>query len=164
MAEREGGYGWIVATAVCIVFAVLSGMAACSFSGDRKEAEALAERYFAAMQGDDIAGVLSLYSSRFYGATSRGDWLAFLNDLHARCGALKSHSLATWTVFNSFGANAGTRTTLIYDVQYSSCQMSEKMTAFKPDGGQIQIEAHFLTPKVPAPDHKGSAQTTALIT
>jgi hypothetical protein len=42
--------------------------------------------------------------------------------------------------------------------------MSEKMTAFKPDGGQIQIEGHFLTPKAPLPDDKGSAQTTALIT
>jgi hypothetical protein len=148
--------GFIVAANLC--------MAACSFSADRKDAEALAERYFSAMQRRDIAGVLSLYSSRFYGATSRGDWLAFLNDLHARCGAPKSHSLATWTVLSSFGVNAGTRTTLLYDVQYSSCRMSEKMMVFKPDGGQIQIEAHFLTPKVPAPEDKGSVQTTAQVT
>jgi hypothetical protein len=119
----------------------------CSFSDDRKEAERLAEQYFAKMQGGDVEGALALYSARFFAVTSRADWRAFLENQRARCGAPKSHSLVTWKVFNAFGTNAGATTTLVYNVQYSSCQVSEKLTFFKPSGGKIQIQAHFLQPK-----------------
>jgi hypothetical protein len=147
-----------------IVIAVLSGAVACSFSKERKEAEALAEQYFSTMQGGNIANVLALYSPRFYSVTPRADWLAFLNDLHARCGTPKTHSLITWNVFSAFGTNAGTRTTLVYDVQYSTCRTLEKMTVFKPGGGQIRFDGHVLTPKAPVPDDKGSAQAATLST
>jgi hypothetical protein len=132
----------------------------CSFSDNRKEAEQLAEKYFSTMQGEDIEGVLPLYSARFYAATSRTDWLAFLQSQRARCGTPKTHSLVTWNVLNMFGTNAGTTTTLVYDVQYSSCRVSEKMTIFKPSGGKIQIQGHFLTPKAGIQNDKGDSQPT----
>jgi hypothetical protein len=147
--------------AAVTVLAVLIGTVACSFSKERREAEALAEQYFSTMQGGNVANVLAFYSPRFYSVTSRADWLAFLNDLHARCGTPKTHSLITWNVFSSLGTHAGTRTTLVYDVQYSTCRLSEKMTVFKPDGGQIRIDGHLLTPKAPVPDDKGSVQAAA---
>jgi hypothetical protein len=97
------------------------------------------------MGGGDIEGALSLYSERFYKATSRETWLEFLNDVRARCGTPKSHSLKTWNVMKLFSTDSGTRTTLLYDVQYSSCKMSEKMTIFIPAGGEGKIEGHFVT-------------------
>jgi hypothetical protein len=132
----------------------------CSFSDNRKEAEQLAEKYFSAMQAGEIEGVLPLYSARFYAATSRADWLAFLQNQRARCGPPKTHSLVTWNVLNMFGTNAGSTTTLVYDVQYSSCRVSEKMTIFKPSGGKIQIQGHFLTPKAGIQNDKGDSQPT----
>ena len=138
----------------------LSAALGCSFSQDKKEAQQLAERYFATIQAGDVEGVLSLYSARFYEVTSRAQWRVFLENQRLRCGvAPKRHSLVTWHVFNAFGTNAGTTTTLVYDVQYSSCRVSEKMTLFKPSGGNVQIQGHFLTPKAGAQNDKADSPT-----
>jgi hypothetical protein len=145
---------------VAVMAVALCAAIACSFSGDREEAEQLAEKYFSTMQGGEIESVLPLYSARFYVVTSRADWLAFLQNQRARCGRPKTHSLVTWNVLNSFGTKAGTTTTLVYDVQYSSCRVSEKMTIFKPSGGKIQIQGHFLTPKAGVQNDKGDLQPT----
>jgi hypothetical protein len=143
-----------------VMLVALCAAVGCSFTEDKKEAEGLAEQYFSKLQGGDIEGALSLYSAQFYEVTSRVDWLAFLQRQRARCGAPKTHSLASWNVVNSVGSNAGTRTTLVYDVQYSSCRVSEKMTIFRPSGGKVQIQGHFLTPRAATPGDKEAAQTT----
>jgi hypothetical protein len=140
----------VVVVAVCVA-------TGCGFSKDREEAEQLAEQYFSEMVSGDIEGVLSLYSARFYEVTSRADWRVFLENQRTRCGTPKTYSLVTWNVFSSFGTNSGTRTTLVYDVQYSSCRVSEKMTIFKPSGGKIQIQGHFLTPKEGIRNEKGDS-------
>lgn len=160
--QFEGMYeapGWNVVRTV-VMMAAMCTVIGCSFSGDRKEAEQLAEQYFAKMQGGDNEGVLALYSARFYEATSRADWLAILESQRARCGTPKTHALVSWNVFSSFGTNSGVRTTLVYDVQYSSCRMSEKMTIFKPSGGQIQIQGHFLTPQTGIQNDKRESRAT----
>ena len=145
---------------VAVLVVALCAAIGCSFSDNRKEAEQLAEKYFSTMQGEDLEGVLRLYSARFYLVTPRADWLAFLQNQRSRCGTPKSHTLVTWNVLNSFGTNAGTTTTLVYDVQYASCRVSEKMTIFKPSGGKIQIQGHFLTPKAGIQNDKGDSQPT----
>jgi hypothetical protein len=143
---------------VAVMLAVLC--AGCSFSGDKKEAEQLADQYFAKIQGEDLEGALSLYSARFYEATSRSDWLGVLESQRARCGTPKTHTLIAWNVFSSFGTNGGVRTTLTYDVQYSNCRMSEKMITFKPDDGIIQIQGHWLKKEPRKQDDKGESQVT----
>jgi len=143
-----------------VLLLALCNVVGCSFSGDKKEAEQLAEQYFVKMQGGDVEDVLPLYSARFYEATSRADWLAILESQRARCGSPKTHALVSWNVFSSFGTNSGVRTTLVYDVQYSSCRMSEKMTIFKPSGGEIQIQGHLLTPKAGIQNDKRESQPT----
>ena len=143
-----------------VMVLVLGAALGCGFSKEKKEAEQLAEQYFAKMRGGDIGGVLPLYSARFYEATSRADWLAILESQRTRCGTPKSHKLISWNVFSSFGTNSGVRTTLVYDVQYSSCRMSEKMTIFKPSGAEIQIQGHLLTPKVGIQSDKRESQAT----
>jgi hypothetical protein len=139
---------------------MLCAVIGCSFSEDREEAEQLAEQYFSEMVSGDIEGVLSLYSARFYVGTPRAEWRAFLEKHRARCGTPNTYSLTTWHVFSSFGTNSGTTTTLVYDVQYSSCRVSEKMTIFKPSGGKIQIQGHFLTPKAGIQNDKRESQAT----
>jgi hypothetical protein len=62
-------------------------------------------------------------------------------------------------VFSSFGTNSGIRTTLVYDVQYSSCQMSEKLIIFKPSGAEIQIQGHLLKHEA-GQIEKGESQAT----
>jgi hypothetical protein len=121
--------------------------AGCGFSEDRKEAEQLAEQYFAKAKAEDLDGVLALYSPRFFAATSRDHWRQFLGEQRLHCGTPQSHELIKWTVFSSFGSNAGVRTTLIYDVKYSSCRFAETLTLFKPSGGEIQIQGHFFRAK-----------------
>jgi len=150
----------IRAARLAVMIITLSAAIGCSFSEDRKEAEQLAEQYFAKMQEGDVEGILSLYSARFFAVTSRADWRAFLENQRARCGGPKTHSLVTWNVFNAFGTNAGATTTLVYNVQYSSCQVSEKMIFFKPSGGKIQIQGHFLQPKAGTQGVERDSQTT----
>jgi hypothetical protein len=148
------------AARVGVMAATLCAAMGCGFSKERQEAEQLAELYFANLQSENIEGALSLYSARFYEVTSRADWLAFLENQRARCGKPKSHSLVTWNVFSSIGTNAGTRTTLLYDVEYSRCRVSEKLTIFKPSGGKIQIQGHFLKPKEGMQNDKEDPQAT----
>lgn len=150
---RRAARAAITAFALCAAFG-------CSFTEDKAEAQQLAEQYFAKMQTGDVEGALSLYSARFYEVTPRADWRAFLENQRARCGTPKTHSLTTWNVFNSIGTNAGSTTTLVYDVQYSNCQVSEKITFFKPSGGTVQIQGHFLLPKAGTPSDKVDSQAT----
>jgi hypothetical protein len=112
------------------------------------------------MQGGDIEGALSLYSAGFYEVTSRAEWQVLLENQRDRCDAPKTHTLVSWNVFNAFGTNAGTRTTLVYDVQYSSCRVSEKMITFKPDDGKIQIQGHWLKKQPGKQGDKGESQVT----
>jgi hypothetical protein len=146
------------AARVVLMLVALCGALGCSFSEDRKEAEQLAERYFTKMQGGDIEGALSLYSARFYEVTSRAEWLAFLENQRARCGKPETHPLVSWNVVSSFGTNAGTTATLVYEVRYTNCRVSEKMIIFKPSGGKIQIQGHFLTPKAGIENDKDDSQ------
>jgi hypothetical protein len=148
------------AARVAVMSVALCAAIGCSLSEDRNEAEVLAEQYFSKMQGGDIDGALSLYSAQFYAVTSRADWLAFLQHQRARCGAPKTHALVTWHVVNTFGTNAGTSTTLVYEVQYASCRVAEKMTIFKPSGGKTQIQGHLVTPRAAAPGDREAAQRT----
>ncbi len=141
-----------------MVAVVMSCAVGCGFSKDREEAEHLAEQYFSGMISGNMEAVLSLYSPKFYEVTSREEWRTFLENQRARCGTPKSYSLMTWNVFSSFGTNSGTRTTLDYDVQYTRCRVSEKMTLFKPSGGTIQIQGHLLTPKPGIQGDKGEVQ------
>jgi hypothetical protein len=127
-----------------VMLLALCGAMGCSFSSDRKEAEQLAEEYFAKMKGGDIEGVLPFYSAGFYEETSPTEWRTILEDQRARCGVPQSYSLVNWNVFSSFGSNSGTRTTLIYAVRYSRCRVRETLTTFKPSGGNIQIQRHVL--------------------
>jgi hypothetical protein len=143
---------------VTVVLVAVCAALGCSFSKDRQEAEQLAEQYFSEMVSGNIESALALYSAKFYEVTSRAEWLTFLQNQHARCGTPKTYSLTTWNVFSSFGTNAGTRTTLAYDVQYTRCRVSEKITTFKPSDGKIQIQGHFLTPKAGIQNEKGEWQ------
>ena len=131
----------------------------CSFSADKKEAEGLAEQYFADIRGSDFEGALALYSPRFFAVTSREQWLLFLKEQRSRCGTPKTHTLTNWNVFSSFGINSGTRTTLTYEVEYSSCRVSESLTTFKPSGGKIQIQGHYFNSN-PKPGTQGESQAT----
>jgi hypothetical protein len=140
---------------------VFSALASCDFTAGRDQAAVIAERYFVAAKSGDMNGVLALYSERFYKATSRESWRNFLNDVHARCGVPKSHSLATWNVANMIGTNSGTRATLVYSVQYSSCSASETMTIFIPEGKEGKIEGHFVKIEPLSPDNKVPATQVA---
>jgi hypothetical protein len=158
----EGAYEAIVwrSVRVSIMAVAMCAALGCSFSKDREEAEQLAEQYFSEMISGNIEDVLSLYSPQFYEVTSRAEWLTFLENQRARCGTPKTYSLVTWNVFSSIGTNSGTRTTLVYDVQYSNCRVSEKMTIFKPSGGKIQIQGHFLVPKAGTESGKAESEAT----
>jgi len=148
------------AVRAALMVVALCAALGCSFSEDRKEAEQLAEQYFSKMQGEDFEGVLSLYSAHFFEVTPQADWRAFLENQRARCGTPETHSLVTWNVLNSFGTNAGTTTTLVYDVQYSRCRVSEKITLFKPSRGKMQIQGHFLKPEAGIQNSKEDSQAT----
>jgi hypothetical protein len=148
------------AVRVAVMLVALSAAIGCGFSEDRRQAEQLAEQYFARIRGGDIAGVLSLYSARFFEVTPRASWLAFLEKQKTECGIPNRHSLLTWNVVNAFGTNAGTTTTLVYDVQYSNCRVSEKVIVFKPSGGQMQIQGHYLTPAAGVQNNKENSRAT----
>jgi hypothetical protein len=128
--------------------------AGCGFTHEREQAEQLADQYFARARAEDFDGVLSLYSPRFFAATSRQQWRRVLEEQRSRCGVPQSHELINWSVLSSFGSNAGVRTTLVYDVKYSSCQVAETLTIFEPSGGKIQIQGHFFKPKEANPADK----------
>src|ERR1700753_3843963 len=150
MGSKVGGLAVSVIVArgmhwrTALVLAVVALCAGCGFGEGKEEAEQAAEQYCASAKGEDLEGVLSLYSERFFAATSRDQWRKFLEDQRSRCGTPQSHSLVNWNVFSSIGSNSGTRTTLVYDVKYSSCQVLETITFFKPSAGKIQIQAHFM--------------------
>jgi hypothetical protein len=121
--------------------------AGCGFTEGRKEAEQLAEQYFVKARADDLDGMMSLYSPRFFAVTSRDHWREILEEQRSRCGTPQSHALISWKVLSSVGSNAGVRTTLVYDVKYSSCQVAETLIIFKPSGGENQIQGHFFRQK-----------------
>jgi hypothetical protein len=145
----------ILAVGLAVVLA-----AACDFSRNREDAEAYAERYFAARQGDDVADALAFYSPKFFDGTPRDQWLATLRNLRDRCGTPTSHSLKNWMVTDQVGAASGSTTTLTYEVKYASCRVSETLVVSRPEGGEDKIIRHTLKLEATTPDTAGSAGTS----
>lgn len=131
------------AVRVAVMLVALCAAVGCSFSENKKEAEQLADQYFAMMQSSDIEGALALYSPRFYQVTSRADWANFLQGQRDRCGVPKTHALVTWNVFSSMGTDSGVRTTLVYDVHYSNCRVSESSRSSSLPTGRFRSRGIF---------------------
>jgi hypothetical protein len=127
--------------AVAVVTALICS---CGFSEDKTEAMGLADRYFVAAADSDIEATLPFYSSRFFEATPRDDWTRTLGGVRSRCGIPKSHTLNTWNASSRIGTNGGSTVTLIYDVEYAHCRISETISTFRPDGGERQIIGHYF--------------------
>jgi hypothetical protein len=144
---------------LAVGLAVISA-AACDFSESRDDGEAFAERYFTAMQGDDVAGALALYSPKFFDGTPRDQWLATLRNLRERCGTPTSHALKNWMVTDQVGPASGSTTTLTYDVKYASCHLTETLVVSRPEGGEDKIIRHILKLEGTMPDKAGSAGTS----
>jgi hypothetical protein len=142
----------------CLGLAIAAA-SACGFYASRNEAEAFAERYFAALNDADVTGALAFYSPRFFAGTPRDQWLATLQGVRERCGMPTSHSLENWVVTNHFGADSGSSATLVYDVKYASCRLSETLVVFKPEGGEDKIVRHILKLEGAAPDKREPAGT-----
>jgi hypothetical protein len=132
---------------------------ACGVSASRDDGEAFAERYFTAMKSDDVAGALALYSPKFFDGTPRDQWLATLKNLRERCGMPASHTLKNWMVTNTVGTNGGSNTTLVYDVKYTSCRLTETLVVSRPEDGDDKIIRHVLKLEGAMPDKAGSAGT-----
>jgi len=127
-----------------LLAALASALAAsCGMSESREESVAIADRYFAAISTGDVASALGFYSPQFFAATPRADMERILKDLAQRCGKVNSHKLVAWTTTTPFGASAS-KTVLVYDVQYSNCEVKETMSISKPDGGAAQIVGHRI--------------------
>jgi hypothetical protein len=138
----------------------MAAASACGSYASRNDAEAFAERYFAALQGGDVSGALALYSPKFFEGTPRGEWLATLQGVRERCGMPTSHSLENWVVTNRIGTDSGSSATLVYDVKYASCRLSETLVVFKPEGGEDKILRHILKLEGAAPDKRMPAGTS----
>jgi hypothetical protein len=132
---------------------------ACGTYAARDEAEGLAERYFAARGGDDLAAVLPFYSAKFFAGTPRDAWLSSLQAVRDRCGTPASHSLKGWTATNLVGAESGSTVSLTYDVRYASCRMSETLVVFKPEGGEEKILRHLMKLEGGMPDNPAGTST-----
>jgi hypothetical protein len=145
-------------TALAAALAIIA-TASCGTYAARDEAESFAERYFTARSGDDMAAALSFYSPKFFAGTPRDQWQATLQNLRDRCGTPTAHSLKGWTATNRVGTQSGATVSLTYDVKYASCQLSETLVVFKPQGGENQILRHIMKLGGPLPD-KGSGGTS----
>jgi len=143
---------------LCLGVAIATA-SACGFYASRNEAQAFAERYFTALNGADVTPALALYSPRFFEGTPRDQWLATLQGVRERCGMPTSHSLENWVVTNHLGTDSGSSATLVYDVKYASCRLSETLVVFKPDGGEDKIVRHILKLEEAAPDKSEPAGT-----
>jgi hypothetical protein len=142
----------------CLGLAIAAA-SACGFYASRNEAEAFAERYFAALNGADVTGALAFYSPGFFEGTPRDQWLATLQGVRERCGMPTSHSLENWVVTDHLGTDSGSSATLVYDVKYASCRLSETLVVFKPEGGEDKIVRHVLKLEGAAPDSSKAAGT-----
>jgi hypothetical protein len=143
---------------LCLGLAIAE-TSACGLYASRNDAEAFAERYFAALNDADVTGALAFYSPRFFAGTPRDQWLATLQGVRERCGMPTSHSLENWVVTNHFGTDSGSSATLVYDVKYASCRLSETLVVFKPEGGEDKIVRHILKLEGAAPDKRQPAGT-----
>jgi hypothetical protein len=135
-----------------LIACAILGLGGCSFSEQRTQAEALAERYFAAVRAGDLDALPALYSGRFLAVTPRDKLVAMLQEVKDRCGVPQSHSLERWTVQSHIGGEAGSRVTLVYEARYTTCGTTETLTIFEPDGGAAKIEGHHWQFNAPQPE------------
>jgi hypothetical protein len=128
-----------------VALMVFAALAACSLEGDA-ENRAVVDRYYETFGAGDINGALGLYSERFYSATSRADWSRTLHGMRERCGAVRSHKLVNWSQSRQLfsGDDSGPRSTLVYDVTYDSCEVTEAFTVFKPEDGKPKIMSQSI--------------------
>jgi len=124
-------------------------LCACGASTAKSEAEALASKYFEAVEKGSPEEALPLYGDLFYKATTKEEWLKILNKVREKLGPAKSHVLANWNV--SVQANtsgSGSYVTLNYNVKYALYDAQENLVIFKPmSGGEVKILGHHINSK-----------------
>jgi hypothetical protein len=123
----------------------------CDLQKNSEEDRALADRYFAASAAGDYETVLSLYSQQFFAKTTREQFRNLLASVHTRCGAPKIHILKGSTITSSLTDSSG-QATLIYDVTYDRCRLSEVIRISKSDNGEPKILWHQLNFQAVAPE------------
>ena len=148
-----------LASHALVTVTLAAALSACGFAEDKADAVGVADRYFAAMAGQDASAALALYAPRFFEVTPRDEWLKTLSDVRARCGASQSHSLTNWNVSNRIGTDSGSTVTLVYDVEYAQCGMEETISTFRPEGGQRAIIGHHFKLKRSAPEKPANVGT-----
>ncbi len=111
-----------------LVSAMVPFLAACSIQESKAAAEASANMYYETVATGNVDAVLGLYSDRFYEKTSKNKWRQILQYVHAKLGAYESHELLNWNVHHGVNTKyIGTITTLVYEVQYSKYDATERL-------------------------------------
>jgi hypothetical protein len=119
---------------ICAIAGIALAAQSCGAADDRKEAESIAGLYFDAVAAQRPSDALDQRDSQFFWTFSREAILARLNEIRTRCGLPTAHALTSWKV-QRFGTDSARTSTLVYDVQYTSCRTSETIMVQRPDGG-----------------------------
>jgi hypothetical protein len=98
---------------------------ACNPIQDTKEAEAIVDKYFAAMKGHDFNRALDFYAPEFFQKTPSDKWLRSLESINGRLGDLQDYTLGSWHIDAHAGTGAGTYYTLQYVVHYAKFSSTE---------------------------------------
>jgi hypothetical protein len=119
---------WHCLSLVFVALAVGCG----GFAETKRDAELVAEDYFAAAVGDPEE-ITRLYDDEFYRATPHNQWMKSYAEVHNRLGRPMTHSLKSWRVDNTIGSD-GRFVTLIYKVNYEHGSGIETLRVFVPSG------------------------------
>ena len=128
----------------CLTVLLLSQLAACGFSGDRRAAERVVEQYFAALDGRDVDAALALYSPGFFEKMPREEWRRSLEQRQRDLGAVRGQSLLSSGLSKTLGSKGGTRVQLVYSVNYERGETTETLVLEKSSDGEFRIAEHSI--------------------
>ena len=125
---------------------VLLSLVGCSAARAKPQAEAVAQKYFAAMKEGKVEDVLDLYAKEFYEDTPREKWKGMLRSMNKKLGNVRSCELTGWSIKTVTGTgNSGTYVTLTYAVHYENSAGAETFQMYKPSfWNSTRIVAHTV--------------------
>ena len=109
------------------------------------EPEQMIEKYFEAVESQQLDDLLPLYSAHFFEKTSREDWKLALVNVRQSLGELQSYRVQKPLQPREDGQDGRYRATLVYVVQYSKYKAEETITVYQePSGGALSILEHNI--------------------
>jgi len=120
-----------------VACAIITGLFACDFGKDEKDAKAFAERIHEQMQAGNYVSIYNQGTSHFKGTGNESQFVAMMQKYQSEAGLLKKAQPIAYEA--GVDSNVGKIYVLVYDLEFERARLRERLILTRSEQGQMQL-------------------------